>query len=113
MHGLGRLDHYNVLTGMFGLQTVPATIPKDPAIQPIFGADFLGAKKSVTPNRNRYLSGIMTLYEHYEKGLMIFFYHNPYAKYPIDVSLLNVNNCVQYKLDSAELNWELVKISPD
>jgi hypothetical protein len=35
--GLGRLDHYHVLTGMFGLQTIPVTIPKDSSIQPIYG----------------------------------------------------------------------------
>jgi hypothetical protein len=109
MLGLGRIDHYHVLTGMFGLQTVPVSIPKDPHIQPIFGPDYFGPKKSVAPNRNRYLSGIMTLYEHYEKGLMIYLYHNPHATYPINTRLMNVNNCIQYKVSSVELNWELVQ----
>ena len=30
MDGLGRFDHYHVLTGMCGLQTVPVSIPTDP-----------------------------------------------------------------------------------
>lgn len=111
MDGLGRLSHYNILTGMFGLQTVPIKIPKDSSKPLIYGADYLGAKKSVTPNHSRYLSGIATLYEHYEKGLMIFFYHNPYAIYPIDTNLINVKNCVQYRVSSVELNWELVKFT--
>jgi hypothetical protein len=33
------------------------------------------------------------LYEHYEKGLMIYFYHNPYALYPIDPVIINTKNC--------------------
>lgn len=111
MVGLGRIDHYHVLTGMFGLQTVPVSIPKDPRIQPVFGPDYFGPKKSVTPDRNRYLSGIMTLYEHYEKGLMIYFYHNPHATYPINTRLINVNNCFQYEVSSLELNWKLVQDS--
>lgn len=108
MPGLGRLHHYHVLTGMFGLQTIPVTIPKDPSIQRIYGPDYFGPKKSVTPNQNRYLSGIMTLYEHYEKGLLIYFYHNPHSLYPINTELINVNNCIQYKLNPIELNWKLV-----
>ena len=111
MLGLGRIDHYHVLTGMFGLQTVPVSIPEDPRIQPIFGPDYFGPKKSVAQNRNRYLSGIMTLYEHHEKGLMTYFYHNPHAIYPINPGLINVDNCIQYKVSSVELNWELVRDS--
>ena len=109
MDGLGRINHYNVLTGMFGLQTVPVSIFKDPHVQPIFGPDYFGPKKSVAPDRNRYLSGIMTLYEHYEKGLLIFFYHNPHAIYPINTGLISVNNSIQYELSSVELNWKLVR----
>lgn len=111
MDGLGRLDHYHVLTGMFGLQTVPLSIPKDPNLPPIYGPDFFGPKKSVAWDRNRYLSGIMTLYEHYKKGLMIYFYHNPYALYPIDPVLIDVKNCIQYRVDAINLNWELITTS--
>jgi hypothetical protein len=107
--GLGRIDDYNVLTGMFGLQTIPVAIPKDPSIRYIYEDEYFGPKKSVTPTQNRYLSGIMTLYEHYEKGLLIFFYHNPHAKYPINTQLISVNNCIQYRLSSKELNWELIE----
>lgn len=110
MDGLGRLDHYHVLTGMFGLQTVPVSIPKDPHLQPIYGPDYLGPKKSVSSERNRYLSGIMTLYEHYKKGLMAYLYHNPYALYPIDPTLINATNCIQYKIDFMNLNWELIRV---
>jgi hypothetical protein len=71
------------------------------------GLNISGQRISVAPNQNRYLSGIMTLYEHYEKGLLIFFYHNPHAEYPINTQLIKVNNCIQYKLNPVELNWEL------
>lgn len=109
MVGLGRIDHYDVLTGMFGLQTVPVSFSKDPSSEPVFGPDFLGPKKSVTPERNRYLSGILTLYEHYEKGLMVFFYHNPYAIFPIEPNLIKLDNCIQYEVDHANLNWKWVQ----
>lgn len=107
--GLGRLHHEHVLTGMFGLRTVPVSIPNDPHTQPIIGSDYLGSKKSVTPTQNRYLSGIMVLYQQDdEKRLQSLFYHNRYAKYPIDPQLMNVNNCIQYKLSDSNLKWELV-----
>jgi hypothetical protein len=109
MVGLGRLDHYHVLTGMFGLQTVPISIPRDPQRQPIYGPDYFGPKKSVTANRNRYLSAIITLYEHHKNGLTVYCYHNPHAIHPIHPALINVTNCVQYKFSSVKLNWELVQ----
>ena len=107
--GLGRLKHYHVLTGMFGLQTVPVIVSHDPAIPLSFGPDFFGPKKSVGPERNRYLSGILTLYEHYQNGLMAFFYHNPYARFPVPCRLIGNENCVQYQVSSTGINWELIK----
>jgi hypothetical protein len=108
--GLGRLDHYHVLTGMFGLQTVPVTVSREPETPTKYELDYLGSKKSVTNDRNRYLSGILTLYEHHEKGLMAFFYHNPHAMYPVEPKVIDVENCIQYKPSSTEINWELVTI---
>lgn len=107
--GLGRLDHYHVLTGMFGLQTVPVTIPRDPRVEPIFGPDYFGPKKSVSNSQNRYLSGIMTLYEHPDRGLMAFFYHNPHAIHPISPSCMVAENCIQYRKSASEISWELIK----
>jgi len=109
--GLGRLDHYHVLTGMFGLQTVPVTVPHNPGIEPIFGPDYLGPKKSVSDNRNRYLSGIMTLYEHYERGLVAFFYHNPHAIHPLLPAHIIADNCIQYRRSTSQINWELIDIA--
>jgi len=107
MVGLGRLDHYHVLTAMFGLQTVPVIVPSDSALPLSFGPDFFGPKKSVGPERNRYLSGILTLYEHYENGLTAFFYHNPHALFPVQYRL--IGKCIQYRVSPTEINWELVE----
>lgn len=109
MAGLGRLNHYNVLTAMFGLQTVPVRVPHDSSIPVSFGSDFFGPKKSVTPEQNSYLSGILTLYEHYQNGLVAFFYHNPHARYPVPNQLIGCESCVQYRVSSTEINWELIK----
>jgi len=109
MAGLGRLSHYHVLTAMFGLQTVPIKVPCDSAIPLSVGSDFLGSKKSVTSNRNRYLSGILTLYEHDQNGLMAFFYHNPYAHFPVDCRLIGNERCIQYRVSPTKRNWELIK----
>ena len=106
MMGLGRIDHYDVLTAMFGLQSVNVSVQNDG--EPTFGPDFLGPKKSVSPDFNRYLSGILTLFEHYERGLIVFFYHNPHAKHPVPRQLLNVPNCIQYILGPSQLNWKKV-----
>ena len=109
MAGLGRLGHYHVLTAMFGLQTVPITVPCDSTIPLSFGPDFFGSKKSVTPEQNRYLSGILTLYEHDQNGLMAFFYHNPHAYFPVDCRLIGNKSCVQYRVSSTEIKWDLIK----
>lgn len=109
MAGLGRLGHYHVLTAMFGLQTIPVRVPHDSDIPVSFGPDFFGPKKSVTPEQSSYLSGILTLYEHYQKGLIAFFYHNPHARYPIPCRLIENESCVQYQVSSTEINWELIK----
>lgn len=106
--GLGRLDHYHVLTAMFGLQTVPVRVPHDSTIPVSFGPDFFGSKKSVTPEQNSYLSGILTLYEHYQNGLGAFFYHNPHALYPVPYQLIRCESCAQYRVSSTEINWELI-----
>jgi len=108
MAGLGRLNHYHVLTAMFGLQTVPVRVPHA-GIPVSFGSDFFGAKKSVTSEQNSYLSGILTLYEHYQNGLVAFFYHNPHARYPVPYEIIGFENCVQYRVSSTEINWELIK----
>lgn len=109
MPGLGRLDHYHVLTAMFGLQTLPVIVPSDPNIPLSFGLDFFGPKKSVSPKRHRYLSGILTLYDHHQKGLLAFFYHNPHALVPLHCRLIDSENCIQYRVSPTEINWEFIK----
>ncbi len=110
MMGGGRVSSYDILTGMFGLQTVSVAIPNDPKDPPIFGNDYLGPKKSVTPNHCRYLSGIMTIEEDYEQGLRSSFYHNPYATYPVNPTLLRVVNSYQYKLSPVGSDWDLILV---
>jgi hypothetical protein len=50
----------------------------------------------------------MTLYEHDEKGLMALFYHNPYARIPINPKIIAAANCNQYKINLEEVKWELI-----
>jgi hypothetical protein len=110
MAGFGRIDHYHVLIGMFGLQTVPFSLSADGGNWNPSGPDFFGPKKSVTENRNRYLSGILTLYRHHERGLLGFMHHNPFAKFPIKHELINVTSCIQYVVSTTEINWDLIKL---
>ena len=109
MAGLGRIDHYNILVGMFGLQSVPFSLSADGKNWNQSGPDYFGPKKSVGQERNRHLSGIITLYRHYERGVLGFMHHNPFAASPLNHELLKVSSCIQYKISETEISWDLLK----
>lgn len=111
MLGLGRIDSYNILTGMFGLQSVPIYISEDSSAPPKFGRDYFGPKKSVAVNRNRYLSAIVVLYENHENIIHSLIYHNPYAKYKIEQDYFAISDSFQYRVNMDKLNWETIKDS--
>jgi len=107
--GSGRLDSYHVLTGMFGLQTVRVSIPEDVNARPIFGPDFLGPRKSVSDTRYRYLSGIVVLCEHHDRGLVGYVYHNPHALFPLDYHEFGSPNCTQFRVNFQTVSWDLLE----
>lgn len=108
MVGSSRIDAYHILTGMFGLQTVPIRASSNPGDRPQVGPDFLGPKKSVTDTRNRYLSGILVLLEHYQRGLIANLYHNPFAHFPVERDQMNCTNCFQYTVNFEKVSWESI-----
>jgi hypothetical protein len=110
--GFGRIDHYHILVGMFGLQTVPFIIPTGGGDMIQSGPDFFGPKKSVTAVMRRSLSGILSLYEHHEKGLRGYMHHNHHARYPISKEVLQSPACVQYAVSDTEINWKLLEPVP-
>jgi hypothetical protein len=107
MAGLGRIDHYHVLTAMFGLQTITLSVQHKPEMEVTKAGEYLGSKESVSENRNTYLSAILTLYEHHDRGLIALIYHNPYAKYPLRYDLCDTAQTTQYKLCNKVDNWVL------
>jgi hypothetical protein len=109
MPGLGRINHYHVLTAMFGLQTIDFSVQHKSVIDVTESGESLGCKESVSPTRNTYLSAILSLYEHHEKGLIAFIYHNPYAIHPLKYDLCNAPQTIQYKLCNQINNWVLAE----
>lgn len=107
MIGSSRIDAYHVLTGMFGLQTVPIRVSRSPENPPLVGPDFLGPKKSVRESEKRYLSGILVLREHYERGLIGNLYHNPFARFPVEREQMSAVNCYQYTVNFETISWDL------
>lgn len=110
MVGNGRIDAYNILIGMFGTQTIPFYISKDPAVAPVFGRDYFGRNKSVWSERKTYLSAVIVLYTNIENILYSAIYHNPFAKYKIPYEHLSLPDSFQFVVNLENLEWEAIKI---
>ena len=110
MVGNGRIDAYNILIGMFGLQTIPIYISENPEATPVTGRDYFGLKKSVGPERNTYLSAIIVLYTKNEDILYSSIYHNPFARQKISTEHLNLPDSFQYVVNFENIAWETIKI---
>ena len=110
MVGNGRIDAYNILIGMFGLQTIPIYISENPEATPVTRRDYFGLKKSVGPERNTYLSAIIVLYTKNEDILYSSIYHNPFARYKIPPERLNLPDSFQFFVNFENIAWETIKI---
>ena len=81
--GFGYLDSYEVLTAMFGLQSVVFAVPHDPSIEPWHVGDRFGAQQTTTPKQNTSISAVGVLAQGLE-GLTLAIFHNKYARVRLD-----------------------------
>ena len=111
---------YDVLTAMRGLDTISIAVPKDPREPPVSGPIHPGPGKKMTADINTSTSAIGVLLkfwplqefwsdsarsaEHPEYNLIV--YHNRFAKYPLDPSLL-VDPLVKHlRMSEDEMGWQ-------
>ncbi len=89
---------------MFGDRVIWRTIPSHLSnyISKVT-ADIFSHNKTTTEEKNTTISAVGLLIEHIETGeLSLLIHHNPYAKNPLPVSLIN-NSCFkEYKIDSTK-----------
>lgn len=91
-HGLGQiamhLDPYSIKVGMYGLEQVHMSVPKDPNISPYITGMGHGPRRMMTEGHNTTISAIWVLSTPSQDEVCFDIYHNKYASRPLDPSLL-------------------------
>ena len=98
---LTRLEPYEILTGMYGLEQVVFQVPKDPHEKPGVINHKFGPNQKVSPAHNTTLSAVAVLYQLRDSNQALELYHNDYAVHGIDPQWLRVNNCRQWNRESS------------
>jgi len=109
--------HYAVLTAMRGLDVIEYYVPTDQG-SPIPIRERPGPGKKLTPKMNTSVSCIAVLRELFD-GVPVPFglagpdpehdlavYHNPFAKHPLDPSLLVSSHVTHYRMKDDQSSWE-------
>ena len=97
---------------MFGDRVIWRTMPSIQNSQPTkVTADIFSANKTTTAEKNTTISAVGFLAEHYQSGdLLMFLYHNPFARNPIEESLFSDLSIKQFKIGSTRNYCEFVEI---
>ncbi len=107
LHG----DGYNVLVGMYGLQTLVLSIPHPFGAPQIVSQKF-GPKQKMTIDMNTSISALGVIRTPTRDDLVLDVYHNWYARCPLDPSVWTPYGVSQHRLggDPAEgfQEWESV-----
>lgn len=99
------LGQHDVLTGMYGFETVNISVPKDTAKKPRLESVTFGGKRKVTPVHNTTLSAFAVIYDVEPAALIV--YHNRFAKNPLNPNLLRLPTVRHYKpADQGDLEWK-------
>lgn len=94
---LGRLEPYEILTGMYGLEQVELTVPHDSHQKPFVSHHKFGPKQKVGRTHSTTLSAIAVLNAIPGGNLTLDLYHSDYAANKIDPEWLRINCCHHWK----------------
>lgn len=77
------LDDYNILVGMYGLETVHFTVPSDPALPTYQNGHSFGPKQRLTAEKGTSISALAWLYSAEQGTPALRLYHNIHAATPL------------------------------
>ncbi len=89
---IGSLDPGDIKSAMYGEEKVTVLVPEGVKAKPIISYVGPGGKRTTTPQDNRTLSAIAHLYKFQNNLLGITFYHNIYARCPLDPNCIRGEN---------------------
>ena len=84
-----RLEHYEINSGMHGLEQVEISVPANPNISPFVSGHKYGPNQKVSESHNTTLSAITIIRKPGEGSFFLDIYYNDYAKNPIHPLWLN------------------------
>ena len=94
----GHHDAWNVLTAMYGQETVRIAVPEDTYEEPYATGVIFGGRRGMTPDHKTSVSAVALLVER-DNELVLFVYHNVYAAIPLRPDLLRFPNIRHYTVD--------------
>lgn len=110
----GHTDPYNIRVGMYGLEQIHLSVPKDKQVSPYSKGMSYGPKKKMTEDQNTSISAIGVLSTPNENEIKLSIYHNIHAAIPLDASALSKYDITQYHLVGKEPNttakWEIFNV---
>lgn len=99
---LQRLQPYEVLTGMYGLEQVVIGVPKERGHKAVQLGHKFGPKQKVSTEHNTTLSAVGVLITVQESAQRIDIYHNDYAGKEIQPDWLRANGCHHWRRQPSE-----------
>lgn len=110
---------YDVIVAMRGYDTIPMTVPKDPRELPVAGPMYPGPGKMMTADANTSTSAIGVLMKYWplpefwsdsapstDAELNLIVYHNRFAQYPLDATLLVDSNVKHFWMTEDQMGWQ-------
>ena len=97
----GVLHNYDVLTGLYGVETSVIGIPADASEPPFQLAHKFGKGRRVSPTANTTLSAVLVLNVARDRSLTANVFHNCFAAMPLDAGLLRSPSIRHFMIEPA------------
>jgi len=105
-----RLEAYDVLTAMYGLQTVVIEAHPNPSVPPRWAGHRFGGGRSVAPTYNRSISAVAIIPQQPDPSQAMHVFHNRFATVPFDPVIFQLPGFRQFRVRQAETgafeNWD-------
>jgi hypothetical protein len=92
-----RVEPYDALTAMYGLQAVVINVPLDPGVEPSWGGERFAGQRGVSPGYNRSVSALAIISQQPRPAMIAYVFHNDYARVKFDPSLFRVPSFQQFR----------------
>lgn len=92
------VEPYNIRVGMYGLETIVLSVPKDYSKSPSVIDRKFGPKRKLTEEHNTSISAVAVLINRNDKDLWLNIYHNIYAEVQLPLGLISSRNADEFIL---------------